>query len=99
MRKPLGRIQIRLLQVTVVHEKLGDVVGCQGLVLGKHFLVDSRGSLDLPRLLLLLLSTAQLQVGPAVPLNSPPGLWVLGPLLLHVESPAASKAKSLHPWS
>jgi hypothetical protein len=44
------------------------VIGCQGLTFVEHLLLDLGGSLALPLMSLLLLSTAQLQVGPAVPL-------------------------------
>lgn len=64
----MEHIEVRLLQVTVIHEELSGVVGCQGLAFGEHLLADPRGPLALPLISLLLLSPAQLQIWPPVPL-------------------------------
>lgn len=63
---PLGHIQVGLLGVSVVHQELGGVVGCHGLAFGEQFFSDPGGPLALPLVPLLLLSPAELQVGPPV---------------------------------
>lgn len=72
----MGHLQVWLLRVAVVHQKLGGVVGRHGLAFGKHLLAHPGGPLALPLIPLLLLGPAQLQVGPPVAfaLGRPPAV-------------------------
>lgn len=89
VRGSMAHIQVRLFQVTAIHEELG----AYGRVIafGEHLLADLGDSPALSLKPLLLLSTAQLQVGPAVPLGLQ---WLLGASTISTDSPWGSGAEN-----